>query len=1220
MAKIVLTLLDGKVLTRDTKVIGSESGCCCCFCSETCERCVLVDVEFGVTTLAGPPIYQMLDKTAYAPDPQYCAEIRIVVSHTTYDWIHGTNPDGSLFSTWSLDKVGYYAEEVKSDGTKTYKTRMPSAVAANVSRTWAQEPDYVNLPDNNLYVAYVPPTAGDYDKTRQQLYLFCLNGDGTDGPFATKLPIVKPKKIFNIDIDLHKCGWVLVVQKSTCASTVDADSSCSMNFVRIPSDDTGCPKIGNYNTVSTFLSPTEIAAKDPPIECPDDHEDKLEDKDEVAVVCENDSEKDPGVYEIADCDSRQAALVGLPGYNNNSSGFWPRTEGVGGNKGKWGGAIPYRVKVRKTIRKTKALSQTVGTTLCCVPDGPEAYYYFIQEGAWADLNNWRVDGVGSTDIVLVALPSDSDIPTYERAAWGGGGKIPLSLPTKMDRVVIQKTVTKIPADTKVLSMDVVNTTANTKVSINGGAVSTVEFSLFSENTQLEAAGKLLGTGKIIFRDNSKVILGGTIGDPTATSDFTLIKFKHSAINNGEIYHRFCTIAGQTDVAKSIERFVNFHDTSSNASVANVGGNIYYTPAKFYDKSTNSGTVCKNFGKNASTAMDSLVENEGYPRSYFEHESTNAANGKVVGTATFNNYSLNLGEIDNSVDPYTDKSKNSAKFYGAWLDGAPLSFDSIGNSKNGSTGYIKGYAEFYEDSTNCGDVDKNLTLYDRSKCLYEAGNTRGGDGNNEAIHIGQNLIMKDRSTLNVWPKYTIADYNENADHSRYTVHSPGYGGILPWPFWVTYVTPITPTLTIRIGGMVVLDGAGNCAVANNCGSFITGASDDPTGGPIIIKNCIIYVRENTHLYGHTTVIDSNIFATETEQTMSINHTSVTMDQDVIAVSYTTAEWNTNLTAGPWEYPFPPLGPANSALERFYPGVYAEQRMTNGLRIYWNGNCSQMLVWGCVYGFVPFGRWDNNLKRTIEYDIINFKNSAINGAKIHRKSQAALARTTFYDSSINRSEDVTGTLRFMDESRNSVARVNPDVANHTFDTIVFSDESANLRLITSPNSITFNSDSYNDAGALIVGNVVFNSSSENRGTSPSLTLTIDPSSATLYDTDPEGNPETHPVSIDNLIAPNTIVDNQITYAGASTGIINGNPTENLTVATLETTPAGTYTYSINSIYYEITNNILSRIDSWYLYVDEGLAQNIPTSLTVTTTNTATSETFETILTITYAPPPE
>ena len=1211
MAKIVLTLLDGKVLTRDNKAIGSGSGCCCCFCSETCERCVLVDVEFGTTTLAGPPIYQMLDKTAYAPDPQYCAEIHIVVSHTTAEWANGTYPNSNtLFSTWSLDKVGYYAEEVKSDGTKTYKTRMPSAVAANVYRTWAQEPDYVNLPDNNLYVAYVAPS-GDQDKTRQQLYLFCLKGDGTDGPFATKLPIVKPKKIFNIDIDLHKCGWVLVVQKSTCSSTVDADSSCSMNFVRIPSDDTGCPKIGNYNTVSTFLSPTEIAAKDPPIECPDDHEDKLEDKDEVAVVCENDSEKDPGVYEIADCDSRQAALVGLPGYNNNSSGFWPRTEGVGGNKGKWGGAIPYRVKVRKTIRKTKALSQTVGTTLCCVPDGPEAYYYFIQEGAWADLNNWRVDGVGSTDIKLVALPSDSDIPTYERAAWTAGGKIPLSLPTKMDRVVIQKSVFPMPDGIKVLSMDVVNTTAGTKVLINSGTISTTEFSLFSENTQLGGGGgKLLGTGKIIFRDNSKVDLGGTIGDSTATSDFTLIKFKHSAINNGEIYHRFCTIAGQTDVAKSIERFVNFHDTSSNASVTKTnfpgeffGGNIYYTPAKFYDKSTNSGTVCKNFGKNASTSMDSLVENEGYPRSYFEDESTNAANGKVVGTATFNNYSLNLGEIDNSVDPYTDKSKNSAKFYGEWPPGAPFSYDSIGNSKNGSTGYIKGYAEFYEDSTNCGDVDKNLTLYDRSKCLYEAGNTRSGSGNNEAIHIGQNLIMKDRSTLNVWPKYTVSDYNQNADHSL---------NLIPWPFWVTYVTPITPTLTIRIGGMVVLDGAGNCAVANNCGSFITGASDDPTGGPIIIKNCIIYVRENTHLYGHTTVIDSNIFATETEQTMSINHTSVTMDQDVIAVSYTTAEWNTNLT-GSNEYPLPFLGPANCQLERDYPGVYAEQILTNGLRAYWNG-CR----FNNTYQFVLFGRWDNNLKRTIEYDIINFKNSAINGAKIHRKSQAALARTTFYDSSINRSEDVTGTLRFMDESRNSVARVNPDVANHTFDTIVFSDESANLRLITSPNSITFNSDSYNDAGALIVGNVVFNGSSENRGTSPSLTLTIDPSSATLYDTDPEVNPETHPVSIDGLTAPNTIVGNNITYSGASTNIINNLADEAGTVATLETTPAGTYTYSINSVYYEINVNVLSRNYYWFLEIETSLIQDIPTSLTVTTTNTATNETFETILTITYTPP--
>ena len=124
MAKIVLTLLDGKVLTRDTKVIGSESGCCCCFCSETCERCIITDVEFSGygNNNIGPPIYQMLDKTAYAPDPPYCAEIRIVVSHTTAEWYNGTDEDGDLFSNYFLNTVGEYAEEVEENGNKKYKT------------------------------------------------------------------------------------------------------------------------------------------------------------------------------------------------------------------------------------------------------------------------------------------------------------------------------------------------------------------------------------------------------------------------------------------------------------------------------------------------------------------------------------------------------------------------------------------------------------------------------------------------------------------------------------------------------------------------------------------------------------------------------------------------------------------------------------------------------------------------------------------------------------------------------------------------------------------------------------------------------------------------------------------------------------------------------------------------------------------------------------------
>lgn len=1069
MAKIVLTLLDGKVLTRDTKVIGSESGCCCCFCSETCERCILVDVEFGdPPSVIGPPIYQMLDKTAYAPDPPYCAEIRIVVSKTTFDWTQGDNPN------YFLGTVGNYAEEVQENGNKLYKTYEKKT---GVSSTWANN-SYTTLPDNNLYVAYVPPT-GDYEITRKQLYLFCLKGNGTDGPFAkigttfetdgvTTIGPTTPKKIFNIDIDLHECGWVLVVQKSTCGLTVDADSSCSMNFARIPSDDTGCPTLGDYRTVSTFLSPTEIKAKDPPIECPTGHLDKLKDN----IVCENDTQKDPGVYEIADCDSRQAAVSELPGYYDLSTKFWPRTNTNGG----WG-ATAYDIKVRKTLRKTTVLPDSVGTTLCCIPDSPESYYYFVKTGSWATLANWRVNS-GDEGIGREGL--DPDIPTYTRSHWRGGGQIPLSLPTKLDRVIIQKTVTAIPADTKVLSMDVIDRNPDPvdkpKVSING-IITTTEFSLFNENTEL-LVGQLLGTGQIIFRNNSEVSTGGVIGHDTKTNDFTLIKFKNSSINKGKIYYRFCTIPGQTDVAESIKRFVNFYDTSINED----GAFVYYTPAMFFDTSTNKGTVCKDFGKNAGILMNTLVAGEGYPRSFFLGESKNAATGKVVGTATFSEKSLNLGEIDNSIDPYVNKSTNSVKFYGVWNIALGRTNVVFSTSRNGPTGNILGYAEFRDDSVNFGDIGEDLTLYDGSSCGYEALNDE------DAINIGGSLIMKDHSTLGI----VIRDLQP------------------------------THTLTIKIAD-----------------TFTTGDSVNLSDAQITIKNCIIEVENHTNLYCHTTVTDSNISCTTSNKTMNINHTSVTMDQE-----------------------------------------------------------------------------DTTLKRTIEYDNVNFYNSSINGAKIQPNSSNT---TTFYDLSTNKSEDIDGILIFNDYSKNNVTRT----TDNTFISITFNSYSANLGYITTTNNnkdgITFNNSSYNDANALIRGNVIFNDTSENRGEGVvDITISIDPSSATLYDTDPEVNSETHPVSIDGLTAPNTIVGNNITYAGASTGIINGNPTENLTVATLETTPAGTYTYSINSIYYEITNNILSRIDSWYLYVDEGLAQNIPTSLTVTTTNTATNETFETILTITYTPP--
>ena len=1094
MAKIVLTLLDGKVLTRDTKVIGSESGCCCCFCSETCERCVLVDVPF---TGIAPPIYQMLDKTAHAPDPPYCAEIRIVVSHTTAEWYNGTDEDGDLFSNYFLNTVGDYAEEVMPDGPpdygkKQYKTKMPNAD----SKTWAQETTYVNLPDNNLYVAYVPPS-GSGDLLRKQLYLFCLKGDGTDGPFAkigtffqnpTTLEITEgprtPKKIFNIDIDLHECGWVLVIQKSTCGLTVDADSSCSMNFARIPSDATGCPTLGNYRTVSTFLSPDEIEAKDPPIECPDDHEDKLEDN----IVCEKDVQKDPGVYEIADCDSRQEVLLENPNYYDESKKFWPRTEGEGINQGKWGGATEYGISVRKTLRKTENKADTVGTTLCCIPDSPESYYYFIETGSWATLANWRVNS-GDEGILLGGF--DPDIPTYMRNTWVAGGKIPLSLPSKLDRVIIQKTVTAIPADTEVLSMDVINPTPNTKVSING-IITTTEFCLFNENTEL-LVGQLLGTGKIIFRNNSEVSTDGVIGHDTKTNDFTLIKFKNSSINKGKIYYRFCTIPGQTDVAESIKRFVNFYDTSINEDEAFV----YYTPAMFFDTSTNKGTVCKDFGKNAGTLMNTLVAGEGYPRSYFLGESKNAATGKVVGTATFSEKSLNLGEIDNSIDPYVNKSTNSVKFYGVWNIAFPRTNVIFSTSSNGPTGNILGYAEFYDDSVNFGDVGEDLTLYDGSSCGYEALNDE------DAINIGGSLIMKDSSTLGI----VIRDLQP------------------------------THTLTIKIAD-----------------TFTTGDSVNLSDAQITIKNCIIEVANNTDLYCHTTVTDSNILCKTNNKTMSINHTSVTMDQE-----------------------------------------------------------------------------DLNLKRTIEYTTVNFNNSSINGAKIHPYSTYSNT-TTFNDTSTNKSEDIEGTLIFNDTSINNVTRT----TDNTFTSITFNGGeglsleenlgSRNLGHIHTTNSITFNDHSYNDMNASIFGNVDFYDTSINMGVPvEGITISIDPSSATLYDTDPAVNAETHPTTTDDTcffpetsMIP-TINGLEISYNACQSYHLDRN-TGCLPIATLVTTPDGpddNYSYTIAdggmAQYYEITGTLLSRSAGWFTG-DAATASAIPTSVVITTTNDD-NETFNTTLTITY-----
>ena len=1108
MAKIVLTLLDGKVLTRDTKVIGSESGCCCCFCSETCERCILVDVEFGSFPTIGPPIYQMLDKTANAPDPPYCAEIRIVVSHTTAEWYNGTDEDGDLFSNYYLGTVGNYAEEVMPEGPpdygkKKYKTRtIPPALPLTWAQTIDQNGDdlYVELPDNNLYVAYVPPT-GD-DLSRKQLYLFCLKGDGTDGPFAkigtffqdpTTLKITEgprtPKKIFNIDIDLHECGWVLVIQKSTCGLTVDADSSCSMNFARIPSDATGCPTLGNYRTVSTFLSPDEIEAKDPPIECPDDHEDKLEDN----IVCEKDVQKDPGVYEIADCDSRQEVLLENPNYYDESKKFWPRTEGEGINQGKWGGATEYGISVRKTLRKTENKANTVGTTLCCIPDSPESYYYFVETGSWATLANWRVNS-GDEGIGREGL--DPDIPTYTRSHWREGGQIPLSLPTKLDRVIIQKTVTAIPADTEVLSMDVIDRNPDPvdkpKVSING-IITTTEFCLFNENTEL-LTGQLLGTGKIIFRNNSEVSINGVIGHDTKTNDFTLIKFKNSSINKGKIYYRFCTIPGQTDVAESIKRFVNFYDTSINED----GAFVYYTPAMFFDTSTNKGTVCKDFGKNAGTLMNTLVAGEGYPRSYFLGESKNAATGKVVGTATFSEKSLNLGEIDNSIDPYVNKSTNSVKFYGVWNIAFPRTNVASSTSRNGPTGNILGYAEFYDDSVNFGDVGEDLTLYDGSSCGYEAG--LDDEHINVYMNIGGSLIMKDHSTLGI----VIRDLQP------------------------------THILTILIAD-----------------TFTTGDSVNLSDAQITIKNCALLVANNTDLYGHTTVTDSDILCTTNNKIMSINHTSVTMDQE-----------------------------------------------------------------------------DLYLKRTIEYTTVNFNNSSINGAKIHPYPESSNT-TTFNDTSTNKSEDIEGTLIFDDTSINNVTRT---TAN-TFTSITFNGGSGssleenlgsrNLGHIHTTNSITFNDHSYNDMNASIFGNVDFYDTSINMGVPvEGITISIDPSSATLYDTDPAVNAETHPTTTDDTCSLSTpmtpTIDGlEISYSACQSYYLLANETSCFPVATLETTPAGAYSYSIADAgmaqYYVISGTLLSRHPTWYL-AEAYPVWNIPTSVVITTTNDD-DETFNTTLTITY-----
>lgn len=152
---------------------------------------------------------------------------------------------------------------------------------------------------------------------------------------------------------------------------------------------------------------------------------------------------------------------------------------------------------------------------------------------------------------------------------------------------------------------------------------------------------------------------------------------------------------------------------------------------------------------------------------------------------------------------------------------------------------------------------------------------------------------------------------------------------------------------------------------------------------------------------------------------------------------------------------------------------------------------------------------------------------------------------------------------------------------------------------------------------------------------ITISIDPSSATLYDTNEQG--ETHPtaggVNLPDsceLAGPPTISNLNISYTACQSFHIDNSyyyyysygaylPSACYLVATLVTTPAGTYTYSVDaemSNFYEISNNNkLYRRQDWFEYTQE--SSNIPTSVVIATTNTATNETFDTTLTITYDP---
>jgi hypothetical protein len=175
----------------------------------------------------------------------------------------------------------------------------------------------------------------------------------------------------------------------------------------------------------------------------------------------------------------------------------------------------------------------------------------------------------------------------------------------------------------------------------------------------------------------------------------------------------------------------------------------------------------------------------------------------------------------------------------------------------------------------------------------------------------------------------------------------------------------------------------------------------------------------------------------------------------------------------------------------------------------------------------------------------------------------------------------------------------------------------------NDIKEHSKHNNDANASIFGNVIFNNTSLNMGIPVvDITISINPSSATLYDTDPAVNAETHPTTTDDTCSLSTpmtpTIDGlEISYSACQSYYLNTNTTVCFPVATLVTTPAGDYSYSIEDAgtaqYYEISGTLLSRNPTWE-FPAVAQVSNIPTSVVITTTNDD-NETFNTTLTITY-----